>query len=188
MRDMAAELVGRIVVGLATVGILAVFSQCTTKSDVEKNADGTCNLSQPREVTFKTYDSCGDECTRTNRHTYQIAAEKTPDGKEVVSISNLVVRPTTGFSAKGTSRTLSYEAGGRTLDASLTTQHNIMGYKTAPKQSSGDISALAPARSGDAAYKSGMNDGMKLIREIEKRAKCTMPKPSQAGVNSIGSW
>lgn len=188
MRDIAAEMIGRIAVGLVTAGILAVFSQCSTKSDVAKNADGSCDLTQPREVTFKTYRSCGEDCTRTIRHTYQIAAEKTPDGKEVVSISNLVVNPTSGFSAKGTSRTLSYEAGGRTLDASLTTQHNFMGYKTAPRQTSGDISALAAGKKGDAAYTSGMNDSLKLIREIEKRAECTMPKPIQIGAPSSGAW
>jgi len=178
----------------AKVAVFAVFaaavSMCSTKSDVPKNADGTCDLTAPRTITFKTLDSCGDECTSTRYHTFNISsAPAIGAGKEVVTISKLEDRATSEISRKGTFNNFRYEVGGETLDASRTTQHNILGYKTDPKKTEGDIAAL-DAGWGKATQTDGFRNGLALIKQIEGRAKCTMPKPSKPGTFApgTGTW
>lgn len=188
MKRDTFQALGRLGGILLSALALSVVSLCTTKSDVAKNPDSSCDLSQPREVTFKTYRACED-CARTIRHAYRIASEKGANGKEVITISSQVIRPTSHFSSKGTMREFRYEADGRTLDAALTTQHNILGYRTDPDVSRGDVNALVRGKADTQAYDEGMQEGLKLIKEIESRAKCTMPRPAQPGVGAAGaSW
>jgi hypothetical protein len=182
MNEHTINLLARIGVAIVGALILAGISRCTTETDMVKNADGTCDLSEPRKITFKTYRSCGEDCTRTIRHRYDISSHLDPNEQTVVTIHNQVIDPTSSFSAKRTGRVFNYMVNGPTLQAELQTQHNIAGYKTDPKVKSGDISVQGNRYIGGDAHANGYAQAMKLIKEVESRAKCVMPKPSQPGV------
>lgn len=187
--DAAAKLVGALAKAVVFAVVATVASMCSTKSDMPRKADGSCDLAEPRQITYKDYHSCGEDCVRTSRHSLQISSEKLGNDKEVVSVTHTSNRPTSDFSRKATLRSFKYEAGGETLDATRITQHNIMGYKTAPNAKASDISAL-DGGFGEASQSDGYKVGLRMISEVEKRAKCTMPKPSKAGNFSTptGSW
>ncbi len=184
MREETIELLFKVGAALLSALALAGLSRCTTQSDVEQYADGTCNITVPREVTYKTYRSCGDECTETIRHAFKISSERDSNDKEIVTIHKSVIDPHV-LGAKRTVRSFRYETNGPTLEASRTTQHSIIGYKTDPNTSSGDISVHSDGYITGDSHVNGYAQAMSLIRQIESRASCKMPKPAEPGVKGI---
>jgi hypothetical protein len=197
MREDAIELGVKLAVKLAgvviTAGIYTVFSTLSTSSDIPVNTDGTCDLSAPRKVTFNTYRSCGDNKTCTTSSAYSLHQTRDEGENMVVHINRVRERERTssGILSNTMIMDFSYVSGGRTLGAAWSSHDQLLGYKFDNKNGTGDISAFSSAPYGsDKAYERGYKEGLDLIKQIEGRAKCTIPHPAQPGVGGAvpGTW
>lgn len=191
MNDELAEIAVKLAGVVVTAGIYTLFSLLSTSSDIPKNSDGTCDLSAPRKVTFETYRNDRNDHIRATKHAYSVHQARDKGENMVVHINQVRNRETTSVSSEKRIMDFSYVAGGRTLDAAWSTQDNLLGYKFTPKTGSGDISAFSSAPYGsDRAYERGYKEGIALIKQIESRAKCSMPRPAQPGVGGTapGAW
>lgn len=177
-RDLSgADIIIRIgiavVFGFASYGI----TRCTSETDIVKKPDGTCDISTPRSLKYRTSESCGKNCSRTLYHEFGVAQ----NSKNNVQLRYKMTK--TGYKI---TREFDYEPNGITLEARLTTQTKAFyrSFPNPPKTRASDIGVhdTRVLTTFGNAHQSGFEKAIDLIERVEEFAGCKMPKPARIGI------
>ncbi len=179
--DIALKLAG--VLLMAGVGI--GLSHCSTENNIGKNPDGSCDVSKPGELKFKTYENCGDNCTRTIYHEFNLSSGRQKDGQDNITVHYRETRPT-----RRTTMEFDYIPGGITQDARMSVQTKSWGgwgKANAPQHYMNDVRLFDSPyfKSFGDPLKDGFQKAGSLLSTLESRASCQMPRPAKAGVLNV---